>query len=844
MRRLNWIAVIVLSSVLVAGCAMKRGEKAGAAKKPAAAKKGPLEARKAEIALEKSKRDYLVASFLKSGDDARERGDWAGALTFYRKVLDIDPGNQTARTRIDEAGAILGTRGGTIRDALSAAASERQVRRQQAQADITDLVTVAGRLEKEGDYEGARKRYEKALMIAELYPYYGDFTPNREQLRSLIARAAAKKVEADKARREAELREAAAIKEAEERKMREEKEAKIAALFRDANLAMERNNFELARAFAEEILRQDPTNRTAAELSKLAAEAHLAADELNTRRNIREQWRRAFEAVTEAANPQVQDVVFPKEWLELQANRKPPQFGRALAAGMDERSRQIQNILATTRVTVDFDETSLRDAAKFLAGVAGVNILVLPSVDDALSEDEQLVTLQAENITVEDALKLITSIKSLSFRIEKGVVQIGTTEEGRGAPVLDIYDVKDLTVPIRPFPGKDINLVPSGGAGGFGFGEEEEQEPQPVFAGDDLASLIQEMIDLGDEGEVNFQEGGRLLVVKAPPDAHQRIRELLDGLRATGGLTVSLETRFITVEDSFLQDIGVDVRGLGDQSGGLGVRGKGRRETFDDVLSGTQGAPAGIGTSSLTGVFYNLNSDGDVRGRVENLLDVALGRSDLLTASGGASIQATYLDDTQAEMILRAVEKSSRSTLVVAPKITVYNHERANVTVLNQVSYIQDFDVEIAQASQIGDPIVQTLRDGVILDVTPIVSSDRKYVTLELRPTVAILRRPIATFSTTLANGPPVIIQLPEIRIQRVRTTVTMPDGGILLLGGLKFFQEERLDSSVPWLNKVPILSFFWSRKGTFVSRRNLIILLKAKILALEEMEPRRYGAR
>jgi hypothetical protein len=41
---------------------------------------------------------------------------------------------------------------------------------------------------------------------------------------------------------------------------------------------------------------------------------------------------------------------------------------------------------------------------------------------------------------------------------------------------------------------------------------------------------------------------------------------------------------------------------------------------------------------------------------------------------------------------------------------------RNNLSVVNQVSYIQDFDVEIAQAAQIGDPIVAVLREGVILD--------------------------------------------------------------------------------------------------------------------------------
>jgi len=41
---------------------------------------------------------------------------------------------------------------------------------------------------------------------------------------------------------------------------------------------------------------------------------------------------------------------------------------------------------------------------------------------------------------------------------------------------------------------------------------------------------------------------------------------------------------------------------------------------------------------------------------------------------------------------------------------------RVNLLVGRQQSYIQDFDVEIAQAAAIGDPIVQTIRDGTILD--------------------------------------------------------------------------------------------------------------------------------
>ncbi len=53
---------------------------------------------------------------------------------------------------------------------------------------------------------------------------------------------------------------------------------------------------------------------------------------------------------------------------------------------------------------------------------------------------------------------------------------------------------------------------------------------------------------------------------------------------------------------------------------------------------------------------------------------------------------------------------------------------RANIMVGQQNSYIQDFDVEIAQAAAIGDPIVQTIRDGIILDVKVLGGSGEGYI--------------------------------------------------------------------------------------------------------------------
>jgi len=91
---------------------------------------------------------------------------------------------------------------------------------------------------------------------------------------------------------------------------------------------------------------------------------------------------------------------------------------------------------------------------------------------------------------------------------------------------------------------------------------------------------------------------------------------------------------------------------------------------------------------------------------------------------------------------------------------------------------------------------------------------------------------------TSLGTGSPVNLMLPELELQKVRTRALVPDGGTLLLGGMKTVKEKNLESGVPFLSDIPILSFFFSRKGSYETYQKLLILLTAKIILPEEYEP------
>ena len=59
-----------------------------------------------------------------------------------------------------------------------------------------------------------------------------------------------------------------------------------------------------------------------------------------------------------------------------------------------------------------------------------------------------------------------------------------------------------------------------------------------------------------------------------------------------------------------------------------------------------------------------------------------------------------------------------------------------------------------------------------------------------------------------------------------------------MLLGGLKESTKQDIRSGVPLLNKIPLLSALFERKGNFISNKKLLILLNAQIEIPYEQAP------
>ncbi|MED5330347.1 MAG: hypothetical protein VX916_03560 [Planctomycetota bacterium] len=782
----------------------------------------------------------LISQFVERGLESYSRGEISAAHEAFGHAFELDPTNAAVADLHYRTGRVAGDEETHLGSTAIDARERASVQRQQA------LVLLEHSLQRGKTAMAANKpgvalsHLEDALSMARFNPDLTDGALRESDIQALVVQARYA-VEQEQTIRDAELRNRALGLQTDYEEMKQAKQAQaIQTLFETANAKFIADDFAGAEEALIELTRLDPSNTEAQELYRINNLAKHDQTARDTRTLYREEWQDTLDAMQNEIMPTSKVIEFPesREWEEV-ASRGEKKFESQSDSG-DPETAAIRQRLETVRIPPDFDDMPLEDILDLLKNVTGLNFIMSQDVaDEAPGMDNYSLQDRAEQ-PVSRVLSVLLedlSMPPLTYTVKNGVVQIITQEEARGDYVLQLYDIRDLTFTPTDYASEDFNLLPSGtDAESFQEGVEDD-DPVPFIGEDNLLTLIQDNIapeSWSDDVERNIELMPGTLVVRTTPDVHLQIANLLNDLRSNTNTLIRIETRFLEVEDSFLEDIGVDLKGMdGTILEDFGQSGNG---------FGTSSNPSGIGTDNEAGWYYT-GKNGDIKGRVENLFHTMLGDNETLVGGGGLSLQAAFFDDTQVNLVMRAVTKYQTSNIVNAPSLTLRSGQRGTISKLKKRTYVRDFEPQIAQAAVIAEPELDIVQEGIVLDVRAAASADRRFVTLELRPTLAELvpgadGQPIESEGIQIASASTVTIQLPQLRIQRLRTTATVPDGATLLLGGLKRTQEQDFRSTVPFLGDIPILSFFFNRQGEYTSRRKVLILLKAQILVPEEFEP------
>lgn len=808
-----------------------------------------------KLALEEQAKRLLIDDRLDKAEMLMSDGRFDDAMREVEMALEMNEDDARARELYAQIGTLLG-RSDAQRQATGSAVVEAfQVRVEQIKSEAEDYLNRGKIAIGRRDYDSAINELSLAQTLIDTVPYSIDWSGMDAEVDALLERSYADRKASDEARLKAQQQQAFEDLAQRQRSEEERQRALTAGMVSEAILAFDEARYDAAIEYADRALERDPRNEQAEEIRQAAFRAGRSKVREDYIAEKREEFTRWREHLEELRVPWGDVMTLPdrEQWrrnTEIRSSRKGYDIDQEVSAA----EVQLREKLATTPVRLPGieEEESLTAVIDIVRNYTGLPLVVDPAAENLVYDEGNTFDLDLPNeISVQQALNLISQQagEDVTWTIRHDAVLLTTNERARGKPIVINHSVQDLIMGLTDFMGPRIErlrlldeLEDDDGGGPFGG----ILESPMLIDIDELSDIVTRNVAPLTWGEGDAQidtvDTGFLLVTHSP-EVQQQVREFLDDLRRFNSSLVTIESKFLTVGNNWIQLIGTDWRGLDsanvdDVTNGLeDMASRG----LDNGGSGSQGE--GAAGPPAAGFFFDDEGDGAFAGAVSNFFGSALGNS--IDAVGGMAFQLTFLNDADVSLILRAVEKETEYEVVNSQMLSVHNTQRAYVTVINQQAYIQDFDVEVAQFQSVADPQINVLHEGVVLDVRPTILHDRKHLTLEVQPTIAKVVN-LRTFSTTLGgNTSPVDFQLPELEVQSVNTSAIIPDGGSILLGGLSSVRNVERRAEVPWIARVPILGFLFKEEGYNDERESLMILIKATILdiqsTVEEKLERRY---
>jgi type IV pilus assembly protein PilQ len=188
-----------------------------------------------------------------------------------------------------------------------------------------------------------------------------------------------------------------------------------------------------------------------------------------------------------------------------------------------------------------------------------------------------------------------------------------------------------------------------------------------------------------------------------------------------------------------------------------------------------------------------------------------------VTAKGFAEDSAPQgfafkIDGTDMDGLLELLRTRSNSRTLASPKLTVVNNQEAKIQIGQRLSY------NVATTTQTTTiQSVQFLEVGIVLSVTPSIADDGQIL-------MSVLPK-VSGGKINQSSG------LPEEETTEVSTTVLLPDGGGMVIGGL--IKEETTNSlaEVPGFARIPLVGRLFRRKVDTARRNEIVVALVAHVV-------------
>jgi general secretion pathway protein D len=634
-----------------------------------------------------------------------------------------------------------------------------------------------------------------------------------------------------------------------------EKMKTIDQMYDEARQWYQIKDFDRACALFEQVLLRDPYHKSAMRyLRKIESDKFKLA--------TYERQARVQEMMTEVRRSWSPPIRAEVEMPEDLA----PGTGRDGRLDSDRLNEKMQKIIIPE---VQFRQANINDVVNFLvdASIAadpekeGVNIILnlgqsgggaspvaepMPAMDEWGFEDDGFggdmgapmggggstpagvrdITLNLRRVTMLDAIKFITEVAGLKYRIEGSAVMITPLDAPVGNIVTRMYPVQPSFM--------DVIIERQG--------NNDDRDGEFVGMGARVTTTRSDVKEFFERTGVKFPSGASItynatisqLIVANTADNLETFERILQQINVVPN-QVEIEARFIEVDQTDLEELGLqwilnDNYEFATKQDGSG----GRLQVNANNNGLTQGNR-----------FFAFN-DGNMNIEPASMITQTANQSML----GGILSASSVLTNPEVTVVLQALSQHGGSDLLSAPRVTTRSGVNAQIQVVREIIYPTEFDVTQPTMNSDGNvtmsPVVtpgmfETRETGVILNVTPTVGPDGYTIDLVMAPEVAELVDWIQYGSqitvetgiigarqenTYLFNMPQ-----PVFTSRNVTTSIVIWDGQTVVMGGLIREELTTVKDKIPILGDIPLLGWLFRSEGSYSRKKNLLIFVTARLV-------------
>lgn len=433
------------------------------------------------------------------------------------------------------------------------------------------------------------------------------------------------------------------------------------------------------------------------------------------------------------------------------------------------------------------------------------------------------ITLNLRRVTLLDAIKYVTDVAGLKYRLDKNVVIITPADAVEGQIITRMYPVQPSFLDVVVSQEEDTQTRRGGGGGGQFI--EMGSGSTTMETGDVKAFFENSGVKFPTGTSITYNKGISQLIVSNTPENLEVFESILAQLNVVPK-QVEIETRFVEVAQNDLEEIGFEWL-LNDNYEMLVKEGSGPVGGQERIIMDANRNSGGF-TKGLR--FFDSSDSGlSPRSAVEGPLG---GIGSLLGVS-------SVLTNPEVSMVLHALDQKGGADLLSAPRVTTRSGVNAEIKVVREIIYPTEFRSETqniettdAEGRRVNSRQIvvtpegfETRETGVIMNVTPTVGPDGYTIDLSMVPEVVELVDWLQ-YGTEEYNMPQ-----PIFSKRTVATSIIIWDGQTVVMGGMIREQVTTIDDKIPFLGDIPLLGRLFKNKGEYSQKQNLLIFVTARLV-------------